>query len=131
MKKLNKILLVDDDELFNYIHQEILKKLNIAEKIEIAVNGKEALKYFEGVDKEQYPEIVLLDIDMPIMNGFEFLDEISTKYKNVFEKTRVIMLTSSFNQRDINRANEYKVSGYLNKPLSVEPFQEILKNINK
>lgn len=127
MKKLIKILLVDDDELFNYIHLEILKKLKLAEKVEIAVNGKEALNFFKGENKESFPEIVLLDIDMPIMNGFEFLHELSTNYEDAFNKTQIIMLTSSISQRDIDKAKEYKVSGYLNKPLNVDTFQETLK----
>lgn len=127
MNKLKKILLVDDDDLFNYIHQEILKKLQVTEKIEVAVNGKEALKFFES--KENYPDLVLLDIDMPIMNGFEFLHQITTTYKEALTGTRIIMLTSSFNQRDIDKANGYKVSGYLNKPLSPDKFFEVLSKI--
>ncbi|MDQ3393323.1 MAG: response regulator [Bacteroidota bacterium] len=128
MKTLNRILLVDDDELFNYIHKEILKNLKVAGKIEVAINGREALKFFKEDNAEQYPDLVLLDIDMPIMNGFEFLQEMSDNFKNILETTKVIMLTSSLNERDMKKANEYNVSGYLNKPLTIEKFKEIINN---
>lgn len=125
IRKIKSILLIDDDELFNFIHLTLLKNFKNVEKIEIAVNGKDALKFFQ----EKYfeiPEIVFIDIDMPNMNGFEFLQEIHKNHKYVFETTKFYMLTSSDNLSDINKAKEFNLSGYLIKPLTKEHLKEIL-----
>ena len=78
-KKLNCILLIDDDSDDNEYHEIILRKLAITEKIDIAINGVEAIKYLKTKDRVP-PELIFLDINMPKMNGWEFLEE----YKNIF-----------------------------------------------
>lgn len=128
MNKIKKIFLVDDDELFNIIHKEILKKMKVAEEMVICLNGKDALSKLELLTASQFPELIFLDIDMPVMNGFDFLKEFGEKYGEEASKTRIFMLTSSYLQKDMDKANEYKISGYILKPLTKE---KVIEAINK
>ena len=126
-KKLNCILLVDDDHDDNVYHQIILKEMEIVDKIEIAENGIEALDYLKD-EKRIQPELIFLDINMPKMNGWEFLSE----YKNLaLEKKAqivVMILTTSANPDDIKRAKEIEeVIGFETKPLSMESMTSVLK----
>ena len=127
IKKLNCILLVDDDHDDNVYHQIILKEMEIVDKIEIAENGIEALDYLKD-EKRIQPELIFLDINMPKMNGWEFLSE----YKNLaLEKKAqivVMILTTSANPDDIKRAKEIEeVIGFETKPLSMESMTSVLK----
>ncbi|CAN5904977.1 response regulator [soil metagenome] len=125
-KKLNCILLVDDDPDDNFFHQRIINKMEITNAIEVAKNGIEALEYLKK-ENQLIPELIFLDINMPKMNGWEFLG----KYKELDEKCKaritIMMLTTSANPDDIKRANEIEdVTGIKTKPLSVEMVNEIL-----
>jgi CheY-like chemotaxis protein len=130
MRKLNHILLVDDDTINNFINEKLLKKLDIANKISVSLNGEEAItllkKICDGQD-EICPELILLDINMPVMDGFEFLE----KYKglNFPEKQSVIivMLTTSTNPNDTERLNRAGISGYINKPLTEDKIRGLMK----
>jgi CheY-like chemotaxis protein len=125
-KKLNSILLVDDDPDDNYFHQIIIDKMNIVNNIDIVVNGIEAIAYLK--DKNRIPpDIIFLDLNMPKMNGWEFLDQ----YKNLSisqkAKVLIVILTTSANPDDIKRAKEIKdVTGFETKPLSQELLIELL-----
>ncbi len=126
-KKLDCILLVDDDDDDNLFHKIILDEMDIVENVDVAVNGIEALKYLTD-DSRTSPDIIFLDINMPRMNGWEFLE----KYKGIDEKQKarslIMMLTTSTNPEDIARANKIKeVTGIETKPLSIELMEEILR----
>ena len=125
-RKLNCILLVDDDNDDNVFHQIILEEMNVANNIEVVVNGLEALAYLKK-ENQTPPELIFLDINMPKMNGWEFL----TQYKNldVKQKARVLImiLSTSANPDDIKRAREIEeVTGFQTKPLSKEMMIGIL-----
>ncbi|TMI96954.1 MAG: response regulator [Bacteroidetes bacterium] len=126
-RKLNCILLVDDDPDDNMFHQIILEEMDVADKIDIVVNGVEAVAYLK---KEGHPppELIFLDINMPKMNGWEFLDQY--KHLNTEQKARVVIviLTTSANPDDIRKAKQIQeVTGFETKPLSKEMMSEILK----
>lgn len=134
-KKLNCILLIDDDFATNFINKKIVQKANIAEHIQIALNGKEAIEYLshtgnlaQGTIHPQ-PELVFLDINMPVMDGWEFIKA----YKNLIpdkrkEEIRIIMLTSSFNPADKAKANTIKeIAEYRQKTLNEAILHEIVK----
>jgi CheY-like chemotaxis protein len=126
-KKLNTILLVDDDEDDNYFHKIIINKMNMVNQIDIANNGIEAIAYLEN-ENINPPDLIFLDLNMPKMNGWEFLEQ----YKNlgIAQKAKVliVILTTSANPDDVKRAKEIEdVTGFNTKPLSKEYLMEILE----
>jgi CheY-like chemotaxis protein len=129
-KKFNKVLLVDDDDISNYLTEVLIQKLNFSGDIEVYKNGEEALNYIRNCmfnhDTVKCPELVILDINMPVMDGFEFLEEFEKLQKNNNIDIPVVMLTTSNYNNDIQKAKKYKVAGFVNKPLTEEKFLEIL-----
>ncbi|MBC8053497.1 MAG: response regulator [Sphingobacteriaceae bacterium] len=133
MKKLNCILLVDDDISTNFLHKKILQKAEVAEEILVALNGKEAIDYLAGnyeksAGENPQPDLILLDINMPLMDGWEFLNE----YKNLEMKKDaiiIVMLTTSLNPDDRLRAETIpEISGFQSKPLSFDMLTDILED---
>ena len=131
---LNCILLIDDDEATNFIHTIIINKLLINVQVPVAINGIVGLEYltetgkYSGRDDLPMPSIILLDINMPGMNGWEFLEEYKKLPEEQKAKMMVAMLTTSLNPDDRKRAKLYKgeVIEFLNKPLTVENLREIV-----
>jgi CheY-like chemotaxis protein len=131
---LNCILLIDDDEATNFIHTIIINKILENVQIPVALNGIIALEYltktgkYEGRDDLLMPCIILLDINMPGMNGWEFLEEYKKLPEGQKAKMMVAMLTTSLNPDDRKRAKLYKddVIEFLNKPLTIENLNEII-----
>jgi CheY-like chemotaxis protein len=125
--KLNSVLLVDDDEATNFINRRIIEKSGIASHIEVAYNGKEALDYLCCSGKYEKigapfpkPKLILMDINMPVMDGWEFL-EAYRKLDNDKKSDKIlIMLTTSFNPDDkIKAENILEISGFQSKPLDL------------
>jgi CheY-like chemotaxis protein len=127
-KKLKCILLVDDDNDCNYFHNLLLTDLQCAEKVHVVQDGQEALNFIttriEG--KFPCPEIIFLDINMPRMDGWEFLDKYALLDSEIKAKIILIMLTTSLNPDDKARADLNKeISGFNNKYLTAESLSEI------
>ena len=131
--KLRCILVIDDDEATNFFNQMILEKIGCARYIKIVQSGQEALEYLAksespGCDENLYPspDLVFLDINMPAMNGWEFLEE----YRKINVKHRIIMvmLTTSLFPEDKSKAEAMPgISGFENKPLTAEKVKVVLK----
>jgi len=126
MNKLNCIMLIDDDEDDNYFHQIILRKMDITHHIQVAQTGLEALDYLEK--ENAVPDIIFLDINMPGMNGWEFLDE----YKKLSAKQRatviIIMLTTSISPADQEKAERMpEIASFQSKPMTHEMLTDILE----
>ncbi|MFI8606563.1 response regulator [Cellulophaga baltica] len=120
-----KILLVEDDEITNYITTTKLKNIGF-ENVDAVLNGELALEYLA---KEQ-PNLIFLDVNMPVMDGFEFLD--SEEVKNQYSGIPIVLLTSSSRPKDKEMASRYSnVIEYLEKPLNYEKMKKILLTINK
>lgn len=130
-KKLNCVLLIDDDEPTNYFNRMIVEESGCAEQIKTIQSGQEALEYLTSVSNDSTtlpPDLIFLDINMPAMNGWEFLE----KYKQLSQeqkgKVMVVMLTTSLFPEDQQKAKEMpEVSGFENKPLTREKLERILK----
>lgn len=118
-----EILLVDDDEITNFLSKQILKSLNIA-NIRSANNGQAGIQAIE----QQCPQVILLDIKMPVLDGFGFLEEKTSN--NICPHSKVIMLSSSNSQEEIDRAQSFdSVIGYLEKPLKKDALQNLLSTL--
>ncbi len=128
MVKLDSILLVDDDQATNFINTMLIEDMGIAKELLIALNGQEAL---EIISKRclggTCPDLILLDINMPVMNGFEFLEA----YKNLgfagSKSVVIVMLTTSLNTNDLAKVPGTNTSRFLNKPLTEEALNDILQ----
>jgi len=135
--KLKNILLVDDDEATNYIHKRVIKEADCTENIIIRDSGTDALQYLTSKIDGKYPQpdLIFLDINMPAMDGWEFLEQ----YKNLEDeqqaKTIIVMLTTSLNPDDKDKANTIPlISGFMAKPLTPEKLEhlheEYFKSLN-
>jgi CheY-like chemotaxis protein len=124
-RKLNCILLVDDDKDCIFFHQRLLKKLACAERIEVATDGMMALDFLKA--ERIPPSIIFLDINMPGMDGWEFLKEYEKLPESERAKIVVIMLSSSLNPDDKIRAEKFSsVKDLLTKYLNRTAVEELL-----
>jgi len=127
MTKIACTLLVDDDDTANYLNELLFNRIEATEKLLVARNGFEALQIIaQNCPGNNCPNLILLDINMPIMDGFEFLEAFE---KLEFEKKELIvilMLTTSFNPRDVAKVRQANIAGLVNKPLTKKALQELL-----
>ena len=128
MKKVKSVLLVDDDSTSNFMAQLLLEDLNVVEQISITLNGQEALDYIQThCTADTCPNLILLDINMPVMNGFEFLEHF--RQLPVSGQIQVVMLTSSVYHKDMEKAKNYQINYYVSKPLTTEKLKEIFSEL--
>lgn len=131
MSKLNCVLLVDDDQTTNYLNQLLLRRLALTEKVLVAGNGREALALLAEHCPEPgvagCPSLILLDVNMPVMNGFEFLDAYAQLPAAQRQAVVVVMLTTSLHPQDVERARQMQVADFLSKPLTSKNLTEILE----
>lgn len=118
MKKTLSILLIEDDMIEVMKMQRIITKSNLPHKIIEAKNGQEALDYLRG--DNSLPDIIFLDLNMPHMNGIEFLKIL--KEDEFIRYLPVVILTTSANQRDILACYQNGIAGYIIKPLKYEDY---------
>ena len=118
---MKKILLVDDDYICNFLSKEALHQIGYVNDINIVLNGEEALNFFKSTEgPSNLPDVILLDINMPIMDGFGFLEAFSRLNVPEKENIKIIILTSSNNPDDVARARVFGVSQYLTKPIQAD-----------
>ncbi|HSZ72247.1 MAG TPA: response regulator [Cytophagaceae bacterium] len=125
-KNMNSILLIDDNEDDNFFHQKVIESMNMPVQVTVALDGEEALTYLKQGNHTP-PDLIVLDLNMPRMNGFEFLKEYQSLSPAL--KTKVlIMLTTSISPVDRKKAEQIsEVIGFENKPLSKEMLTAILE----
>lgn len=127
MKKIDIACIIDDDPIFVFGAKKIMQYADFCSAYMIFHNGEEALTNLKSIIKagEKLPDIILLDLNMPIMDGWEFLDEF-TKIKTT-KKITIYIITSSVDPADVDKAKEYdNVNNYLVKPITLEALKQIL-----
>jgi len=134
MKKAVKCaLFIDDDKATNYIHKFIANKLSCFECVEIVSSAKEGLEYLKNAEigENRVPDFIFLDINMPAMNGWDFLNNINEQSLTIKNKVKIFMLSSSSRSTDINKAKQYKlVSGFITKPLTENVLNDVVVERN-
>lgn len=131
-KKLNCILLIDDDDAVNFIHNRVIQKSGCTENVAVARNGQEAIEYLTTAENGVFPQpdLIFLDINMPVMNGWEFLDAYEHLEKEQKGKELIVMLTTSLNPDDKEKAkNIAHINDFHPKPLNSENLNKILDSV--
>ena len=127
-QKLNKILLVDDNEADNYLHKLIISEAEVAESVVDQPDGKAALEYLEKGADQLPPDLIFLDINMPRMNGWEFLEAYAQVPDELQSAVVIVMLTTSVFSKDRERAERLpNFSGFLSKPLTEEDLLKVIQ----
>lgn len=128
-KKLNCILLVDDDEATNFIHRLVIEECDCAENIIAIQRPEEALKFLSTPEADTFPnpDLLFLDINMPGMNGWEFLEAYDKLPSGQKAKVVIVMLTTSSNPADIERAQARgQLGGFMSKPLTSKMIFDVI-----
>jgi len=134
MQNFKSVLLVDDDEATNFLHKIYLKEWNFGEHIYTAMNGQEALDFLATNEefRKNKPSLILLDINMPIMNGFEFMEAYKDIDPSMKASTVVVMLTSSLHHNDQKRASDMNdLKSFINKPLTREQLEKVINQLEE
>ena len=128
MKKINNMYVIDDDKIYHFLFQKLLKQNNIDVNITFFNNGFEAIEHIrQNMDVDTQPDLILLDVNMPIMNGWQFLEEYSKQKDKLHKASTIYMISSSNNEVDINKAKDYAgiVKDYFLKPVCKEDLEKI------
>jgi CheY-like chemotaxis protein len=127
-KKINCALLIDDDGTTNFINYRILKKLKISDHIQTEINGEKALnflQFYAETHDNHAPELIMVDLKMPVLDGFEFLQYLEIKKFSNKEDIKVIVLTTSVYAEDLKQLKKFKVE-YIMKPLTEGKLTSVL-----
>jgi CheY-like chemotaxis protein len=125
---MKKALLVDDDPAINFINKIILQRTGQFSNIEVVLNGKLALDLFSNHLNSQYqlPDIIFLDLNMPVMGGFAFLTCFAKLDFLGKENVRIVILSSSDSEQDRKTAYEFGIKDYCTKPISLDAVSYLL-----
>lgn len=125
-----KTYLIDDDHISNFLTEKALKREGFSNNISSFLSGEEAFAYLVAHLDQEVPEVIFLDLNMPVMNGWEFLEALHPYEHLLAGKCRIYILTSSLALSDTARSKDYAlVSGLIHKPLDREEIQAILSQI--
>ena len=132
MEKLNCVLLVDDDYVTNFLTERLIKKLDLCDNVKVSHNGEEALLYLAQhcctFDAHNFPELILLDNNMPEMGGIEFLEMINQININSDQKIKIVLLTNTDSDEINRKVKELGVESTLLKPLTEEKLKGVLSH---
>ena len=130
--KLSTAGIIDDDQIYQLVMKRAIEQSGMVKDVLQFYDGEEAIKYFKEKQQtpEDLPELILLDINMPYMDGWQFLDEfIKIPFKDSYKRT-IYIVSSSSTTEDLNKAKEYEVvSGYHVKPITKDMFDQMMQII--
>ncbi|MFM8738748.1 MAG: response regulator [Cytophagales bacterium] len=127
---MNLVALVDDDSIFQFTAKRLIQSTKLASEILQFENGGNAIDYLKqhASDASKLPHHLFLDINMPFLDGWMFLEEFAELKPHFAKKINIYMVSSSIDQRDINRAKAYQdVREFVVKPVSIETFSRLLQ----
>ncbi len=130
-QNLKNVCIIDDDNIYINLVSKIIELKKLSESVLVFNNGKEALDFFlQSLQKEEnqdVPQVIFLDLNMPVMDGWGFLDKFSKIKNQIRKKIDLYVVSSSIDSRDIERAKSIDiVSDYLTKPIKLDDFERIL-----
>jgi CheY-like chemotaxis protein len=133
---INKVMCIDDDPIALVLCDMVIKKAAFAVEVITAKNGRDGLLWFSTyfaknskLEKQDPPTLILLDLNMPVMNGWDFLEDFLMKYTDRLPETKVVIVSSTVNPEDFSRASRYDiVIDFINKPLTVEGLEDLMKH---
>lgn len=133
VKQKHIVCLIDDDNIYQYTARVILESTGLTKQIHSFYDGKEAINYFREqlpANADALPDVIFLDINMPVMNGWEFLEEYDKLETTLPKPIVVYVVSSSVNSTDMQRSRSYKtVTDYLVKPVNRHTYQELMENL--
>ncbi len=132
MKTINTIYLIDDDGIFQYLTCKVIEDTKLVEQICLFENGHTAIETIrDKVEKKAVlPEIILLDLSMPIMDGWDFLDELRLIRPLIDSEIIIYIVSSTISPKDIQRVNSYsEVKDYVIKPITRQKFSDLIKSL--
>lgn len=128
INKFTKALLIDDDNINNYLSKEVISGTNLVDEVIVFTNGHQGLQYFKDSSLSTQDKIlILLDLNMPVMDGLEFLNQFGL-IKHPY-KFLIVILTSLDNQSDKERIKKYNIEHFIAKPITEEKLLRILSPI--
>ena len=127
---MKRYLLIDDDDVIQLVHRKVIQRHDPTAQVEVVKSVDEALALLLGAEEGSLPDVMFLDINMPIKNGFVFVEGVRDHHPELFlalqQRTRVFLLTSSVNPRDMEQAHAcVLIERLVSKPLRVELLQEL------
>jgi CheY-like chemotaxis protein len=127
--KFNNFFLIDDDTTSNFLYARLIENNMITKKIKIfnyANIALDELKHLALIDSMDFPDLILLDIQMPYMNGWQFIEEFQKFPEEVLKKCQLFMFSSSVDPKDMERSKTYKVvTGFISKPLTMSKLNNL------
>lgn len=130
--KFDRVCLVDDDDIYQYMMKRELRNTQLVKEIQIFPNGEQAMQFFSSKKDHpnDLPDIIFLDLNMPIMNGWQFLDEYLLLRPRLNKEIVIVLITSSFDGKDMERAKGYdEVTDYIVKPITRDRLLTVLKEL--
>lgn len=132
MNKISTLCVIDDDEIYAYTIKRLVKVTGIAEKIAFFENGQTAIDFFRNNagNPDELPELVLLDLNMPILDGWQFLDQYQQLQPSLGKQPVIYIISSSIDEADHERAKAIPaVRDFIIKPINAETFKQIISNL--
>jgi CheY-like chemotaxis protein len=123
------ILIIDDDEINNFIAAKLIKKVEEKSVVNTCINGLDGINYLKDLleNQDEMPDVIFLDINMPVMNGWEFLDEYQHFKDSINKEISIYMLSSSVYNDDIKKAETYNdVKKFISKPLTIDKLEKLI-----